>query len=100
MFSPCSAKRRASDKDLPLYNLLISLSLAKCEASTTCVPCQKCHSAMNLVLANQSDFGKERYQKGKELEQQTCLDTNQKKAFCCKSEEISQEDLTEKYGKS
>ena len=55
---------------------------------------------MNLVLANQSDFGKERYQKGKELEQQTCLDTNQKKAFCCTSEEISKEDLTEKYSKS
>ena len=55
---------------------------------------------MNLWLANCSDFGKERYQKGKELEQQTCLDTNQKKAFCCKSEEISKEDLTEKYGKS
>ena len=55
---------------------------------------------MNLLLANRSDFGKERHQKIKELEQQTCLDANQKKAFCCKSEEISKEDLTEKYGKS
>ena len=55
---------------------------------------------MNLGLANGSDFRKERHQKIKELEQQTCLDTDEKKAFCCKSEEISQEDLTEKYGKS
>ena len=55
---------------------------------------------MNLWLANGSDFAKERHQKIKELEQQTCIDTNEKKAFCCKSEEISQEDLTEKYGKS
>ena len=83
-----------------MSNLLISLSLAQCEATTRCVSCQRCHTAMNLVLANSSDFGKERYQKGKELEQQTCLDTNQKKAFCCKSEEISKENLTEKYGKS
>ena len=83
-----------------MSNLLISLSLAQCEANTRCVSCQRCYTAMDLVLANRSDFGKERYQKGKELEQQTCLDTNQKKAFCCKSEEISKENLTEKYGKS
>ena len=55
---------------------------------------------MNLGLANGSDFRNERHQKVKELEQQTCLDNIEKKAFCCKSEEISQEDLTEKYGKS
>ena len=55
---------------------------------------------MNFGLANGSDFRKERHQKMKEMEQQTCLDTDQKKAFCCKPEEISKEDLTEKYGKS
>ena len=84
-----------------LANSLISLSLAECEAAnTSCVSFQKCHTAMNLGLANGSDFRKERHQKTKELEQQTCVDANEKKAFCCKSEEISQEDLTEKYGKS
>ena len=82
-----------------ISNLLISLSLEQCEANTRCVSFQKCHTAMNFGLANGSDFRKERHQKMKEMEQQTCL-TNQKKAFCCKPEEISKEDLTEKYGKS
>ena len=75
--------------------------LAKCEENKTqCVPFRKCFTAKNLeLLANSSDDREERHQKVKELQDQRCYLTNEP-GFCCKSEEISQEDLTEKYGKS
>ena len=75
--------------------------LAKCEEITTqCVPFQKCYIAKNLeLLVNGSDDREERHQKVKELQDQTCYLSNER-GFCCKLEEISQEDLTEKYGKS
>ena len=75
--------------------------LAKCQENTTqCVPFGKCYTAKNLeLLANSSDDREERHQKVKELQDQTCYLSNGR-GFCCKSKEISQEDLTKKYGKS
>ena len=85
--------------DKPDINSLLSF-LAHCEENTTkCVSFGKCYTAKNLVLANSSDDREERHQKVKELQHQTCYLSNEP-GFCCKSEEISEEDLNEKYGKS
>ena len=81
--------------------MLLPFFSAKCqENATQCVPFQKCYTAKNLeLLANSSDDREERHQKVKELHDQTCYLSNER-GFCCKSKEISQADLTKKYGKS